>query len=169
MPLLHLLRRWHDRWTSMSFSLSCLALVTLASAYLVEVVCRYVFSAPTLWASETAQYALCASVALALPDITRNRGHVAITSLVERLTPRHQAVLQRWIHAGAAACLLALTAVFIGVTVDQARQGLETVSALAIPKWWITAVVACGFADAALHLVWLAVGVPGPSAPASPH
>jgi C4-dicarboxylate transporter, DctQ subunit len=147
------LLKLHDRLGRAAFVLACIALVVLLLAYVVEVIARYGFGAPTRWSSDLVQYALCVCMALALPVVTREGGHVAITSLLERVSPANQAIAARAIAAIAAATLIYAGFLCAQVALTQAREGIETVAAFAIPKSWLTALVAYGFIDSALHLV----------------
>ncbi len=145
----------HDVLTRAGFAVGCAALAVIFAAYNVEVVLRYVFNAPTTWSADLVNYALCLSIFLVFPDVTRRSGHVAITSLIERLSAPRLRLVSRWI-AGAGALMCATTAViFAGEGLTQGAQGIETVAAFAIPKWWLTAVIAYGFANSALHLARL--------------
>ncbi len=149
----------HDGLSLLAFRIACLALLVLMGAYLVEVVARYGFSSPTRWSSDLVQYMLCVSMSLALPLVTRDGGHVAITSFIEKLSAPGQAAVARGIQALGAVALGFAAWVFAGVALDQARQGIETVAAFAIPKWWLTALVVMGLGSAALHLLRQAVGL----------
>ena len=73
----------HDRLTTTEFIVACGALTLLLGSYLFEVVLRYGFDAPTRWSSDIVQYMLCLCVAFAMPLVTRDGGHVAITSFLE--------------------------------------------------------------------------------------
>lgn len=148
----------HDRFTRTAFALACFALVVVLGSYLLEVVSRYGFNAPTRWSSDLVQYMLCVSVALALPTVTRDGGHVAITSFLEKLSAAKQAKMTRCIQGFGALTLGVVAVVFALVATDQARQGIETVAAFAIPKWWLTSLVVLGLLGAALHLVRQTVG-----------
>lgn len=148
----------HDRFSLAEFVLACLALVVLLGSYLVEVVSRYGFNVPTRWSSDLVQYMLCVSVALALPLVTRDGGHVAITSFLEKLSSSQQQVATRAIVWLGVVVLGGTTLLFAQVAVDQAKQGIETVAAFAIPKWWLTAVVTLGLLDSTLHLLRQGVG-----------
>ena len=56
--------------------------------------------------------------------------------------------------------MLAVAAVlFVQVALQQARQGVETIAAFAIPKWWLSALVVYGAADSALHLLRQGLGL----------
>lgn len=143
----------HDAITALAFVISGAALVVLLGAYLFEVVARYGFNAPTRWTSDLVQYMLCVCVALGLPQVTREGGHVAITSFLEKLAVTAQARAVRAIQAAGALVLGAVATAFVQVAWLQAAQGIETVAAFAIPKWWLSALVSFGMAVAALHLL----------------
>jgi C4-dicarboxylate transporter, DctQ subunit len=147
------LSKIHDRISDVAFALACIALIILLGAYLVEVISRYGFNAPTRWSSDLVQYMLAASTALALPTVTKDNGHVAITSFLEKLSLPRQVFWSRWIHALGAIVLAVASAVFVSVALDQRTQGIETVAAFTIPKWWLTALVVFGLLSAALHLL----------------
>lgn len=148
----------HDRFTSAEFVAAGVALAVLLGSYLFEVVSRYGFDVPTRWSSDVVQYTLCVCVAMALPTVTRDSGHVAITSFLEKLQSTRQALATRAIVWLGAVTLIGTTLIFVQVALEQARQGVETVAALAIPKWWLTAVVGVGLLDSALHLLRQALG-----------
>ncbi len=148
----------HDRFTFAEFAVACTALAVLLGAYLFEVVSRYGYGAPTRWSSDVVQYMLCVCISLALPLVTRDGGHVAITSFLEKLRSAPQARVTRGIVWLGVVVLGGTTLLFAQVAVDQARQGIETVAAFAIPKWWLTAVVTLGLLDSTLHLLRQGLG-----------
>ena len=63
--------------------LAATGLAMIVCSYIYEVVSRYVFQSPTAWASDFVAYALCASAFLALPHVTKDKAHVAVTILVD--------------------------------------------------------------------------------------
>jgi C4-dicarboxylate transporter, DctQ subunit len=135
------------------FVLACVALVLMLGAYVIEVALRYLFNAPTRWSSDVVSYAMLVSVVFALPAVTRDGGHVAITSLVERLAPARRALAFRalaWVSAAVCAAAVALLGQQAYL---QWQGGIDTVAAIAIPKWWLSAAVALGLAGAAAHFV----------------
>lgn len=139
------------RLTQAMFIVSCVALVVMLLSYLTEVVSRYVFDAPTRWSSDVVSYAMLLSVAFALPAVTRDRGHVAITSLVERMAaPSRENAYRALAWVSGLACFAA-TALLTSQALSQWQGGIDTVAALAIPKWWLSGVAALGFAGAGGH------------------
>jgi TRAP-type C4-dicarboxylate transport system permease small subunit len=145
--------RTHDRISDGAFVLACTALVLMFGSYLWEVVARYGFNSPTQWSSDLVQYLLAATTALSLPLVTRDGGHVAITSFVDKLPASAKPTVTRLLVWIGAFVLAAIAVLFVNASFDQARQGVETIAAFAIPKWWLSALVVYGATDSALHLV----------------
>ena len=148
----------HDGCTSAAFAAAVVALAVLLGSFVFEICARYFFNAPTRWSSDVVQYALCVSAALALPTVTREGGHVALTTFIEKLPAGRRPTAQAAIVWIGVAALAVTTVVFVGIAVEQAGQGIETVAAFPIPKWWLTAVVAFGLFDSGLHLLRQALG-----------
>ncbi|MGD9862982.1 MAG: TRAP transporter small permease [Pseudodonghicola sp.] len=147
------LGRLHDLTSRWLFALAGGALCLAALLYVFEVVMRYGLGAPTTWSGEAVRYALAVLIFFALPDITRRNVHVAIDILPAALPPRAADVLARINAAlGALACGIAGWIV-AGEMLRQIERGLMTNAANPIPRWWITAVIATGFASAALHFL----------------
>jgi TRAP-type C4-dicarboxylate transport system permease small subunit len=147
------LAAWHDASSRWLFALAGGALAAIVALYVFEVVLRYAFTAPTTWSGEAVQYALAVLLFGALPEVTRRGAHVAIDIVPETLPPRTAAALGRINAAlGAGACAVAGWIV-AGEALTQFERGLMTNAANPIPRWWITAVIATGFASAALHFL----------------
>ena len=73
--------------------LACFAGLILAGMSLwttYEVVARYVFLRPTIWAADLTEYGLLWSTFLAAPWVLRRGGHVRVEILVDALAPRWQ-------------------------------------------------------------------------------
>jgi TRAP-type C4-dicarboxylate transport system permease small subunit len=148
----HLLKL-HDMITRGSYQLAALIVLLIGCSYCYEVGARYFFNAPTEWANAVVSYLLCAVIFLALPEQTRRRVHIAITSLVERAAPASRRV---WHMAIAAVSAIACFAVFwisAGETWTQFRDGILTVGVYEIPKWWISIFIAYGLLSSALYFL----------------
>ncbi len=152
-PLLQKLAALHDALTSASFAVAAAVLGGIAFSFCYEVAARYFFAAPTSWANALVAYMLCAAIFLAVPELTRRRAHVAISLLLDRLRAQHAAILSRLILlVGAAACLLA--AWFTGnATLDQFHQGIDTISAYPVPKWWVSIFIPYAMLSSGLYFL----------------
>ena len=64
-----------------------------------DVVARYVFNSPTMWADEMASYLLIAIVFLGLGQNLRTDGHIRIDVVTNLVTPRFRLVLDVFAYA----------------------------------------------------------------------
>jgi C4-dicarboxylate transporter DctQ subunit len=143
----------HDALSSLGFAIAAGCLGVIVCSYCYEVVSRYFFNAPTIWAGPLVSYMLCALVFLAAPDITRKNTHIVINVLQEKMTAKQVAYLQRIITAiSAVACLVGVW--IVGTTlVSQYKQGVETILTWAIPKWPLSALIAYGLLSSGIHFL----------------
>jgi TRAP-type C4-dicarboxylate transport system permease small subunit len=132
----------------------------IAAAFCYEVVARYFLSAPTAWTYDVGCYLLAAVIFLAMPEMTRRGAHIQVGLIFDYLSPRAAQGLRRAIAALAvAACLSA--AWFTGSeTWRQFDQGVWTLSALPIPKWWVSILIPYGMLNSALHFLRRLVSAP---------
>ena len=130
--------------------LSGLSLFGLACITVMEVILRYAGS-PTSWANDFVGYGLAFSLFFAFPEVTRVKGHVAITFLMDNLPNRLS--LARMMN-GVAFLVVAVT-VYVAVQVFfvQLSTGVQTVSATPIPKSWLNAGLIVGLSVAALEFL----------------
>lgn len=131
------------------------ALCVAASAlcYTAEVVARYFLAAPLNFSGDVSSYLLCACIFLALPKVTGDGAHVAITFVAERL-PEHRRL--PYLHAlqlatGLVCLMVAAFTVFVGI--DLYASGALTSQATQIPKWILAVLAVFGFAGAAAQLL----------------
>ena len=132
-----------------------------------DVIARYVFNAPTLWANEIAVYLVQAIVFLPMGLLVIDNSHVRVTLLTDRLSPWMQARLHRF--------SLVMTAVFATVivwlgwayTAHAWKQGQLSPTLLAVPLWIPNALIPLG----GLLLLISALGtlLASPPAPAKSH
>lgn len=132
-----------------------------ALAYVVEIVARYGLASPLNWATDIGSYMLCAAVFLVLPQIARNRGHVAITLLTDSLPPRARERYATFLSVVTAAVLLLVAWLFAGVSLTQLESGVLTPMANQIPRWWLSAIMGIGLLLSGLHFLF-------PQAPDAP-
>jgi TRAP-type C4-dicarboxylate transport system permease small subunit len=147
------LRRLHDRLTAAGFAgaAACVALITVSFWY--EVVARYFFDAPTIWAYAVASYVLCPMIFLAMPAMTRRGAHVAVSYVADGLPERYRRPLaQAVLLAAALVCLLG-TWICAAETWRQYVREIETISAFPVQKWWISVFIPYGLLSSALYFV----------------
>ena len=130
--------------------LSGLSLCGVACITVMEVILRYVGS-PTSWANDFVGYGLAFSLFFAFPEVTRVKGHVAITFLMDNLPNRLSLVrVMNFV-----AFLVVAVTVYVAVQVFfvQLSTGVQTVSATPIPKSWLNAGLIIGLSVAALEFL----------------
>ena len=148
-----MIRTWLDALARTGAVLAAVSVGITAIGYVAEVVARYGFDAPLNWASDIGSYMLCAAVFLALPQISRTRGHVSISILVDILPPRVRRVWTRLLSLVTAVTLLAVTWFMVDIGLAQFAQGTLTPMANQIPRWWLTGVMAAGLLVSAVFFV----------------
>lgn len=134
-----------DQVTKLSCYLSGLALATMLALVINEVFMRYFFNSPTTWSNDVNQWLFALATMLALPEVTRLKGNVAITILLERMPQSKRSILSKALaFASFVACMVA----FYVSGSEMMRQfscGIMTTWINPIPKWWISAVIPFGF------------------------
>ncbi|MBD1548384.1 TRAP transporter small permease [Roseibium aggregatum] len=111
-----------------------------------EVVARYFFSAPTIWAAELSQLALIWGSLLAMAWLLGARRHIAVDALVDLLSPEQR----RFTEAFAMLCIAAFSALVTwkgwDIFFDSFERGRTTGSMLDLPTWVTELAVPAGFA-----------------------
>lgn len=128
-----------------------LAIIVVSTCF--DVVLRYFANRPTEWVSDSVGFFLCAAIFLAIPELARRQGHVAITILSEYLSPGANRLLNAGIAIAAAAACLAATWITGAETLRQFANGIQTVGTFTVPKWWISIFIVAGFALTGLQFL----------------
>ena len=153
MQLISKFLKLHDILTMIAATLAGIGLISIVASYVYEVITRYFFNSPTAWASDYVSYALAASVFLALPKVTQERGHVAVTILVDIL-PRTTAKLVHTIISLIGFFCLALASwISLQENIRQFTKGIETLAIVPIPQWWVSGFITFGLALSALYML----------------
>ena len=151
------LRRVVERCNTALGMVSGLGVLAMGIILSYEVVARYFFNAPTIWAQETATY-LYMWTMLAAASYTLQEGkHVHVDLLIERASPRVRHLL--------AALTGAIGAVFCAVVAIQAyemiaatvRFGKVSATPLRVPLWIPQSALLMGFVLLAFQFAFLAV------------
>jgi TRAP-type C4-dicarboxylate transport system permease small subunit len=148
------LLRAHDAITTIGFEISKLCLVVIVFSFSYEVIARYFFAAPVWWANEVVSYALCVGVFLAMPEVTRKNGHVAVTVIPEMLPQKYRAILLACIQiVGFLACI-SVAWMSLNQNISQyIREALIIAAVRPIPKVYISVWITFGFVSSAIYFL----------------
>jgi len=143
----------HDAATNAAAAFSAIGLLLIVSFYVYEVFTRYVFNSPTAWVSDFVSYGLCAVVFLALPKVTADKGHVAVTVLVDQLPERAKERVQSVICGAGVLCLGFASFISAQENLRQYTKDIETLAIIPIPQWWVSSFITFGLFMSALHML----------------
>lgn len=139
-------------------SLGCAVVAAIAVGittviYVAEVVFRYGLNHPLNWSGDIGSYMLCTSVFMSVPLITRKRGHIAVTVVLDTVPVAARTKIYRMLELVTAAVLLVVVYFVLELCIRQFQQGVLTTMANQIPRWWLTAQMTLGLALAALNFI----------------
>jgi TRAP-type C4-dicarboxylate transport system permease small subunit len=121
--------------------------------YVAEVVARYGLNSPINISGDVGSYMLCVCAFLAAPLISRQRGHIAVTVVLETLPPSVLPKVTRVLEWVTAVVLLVVAYFVLDLCIRQYHQGVLTSMANQIPRWWLTAVMTFGIFFSALNFL----------------
>jgi TRAP-type C4-dicarboxylate transport system permease small subunit len=158
MAMLRSLARIQDGLSRMGFILAACILAFISAAYCYEVISRYFFNAPTIWASPLVSYALCLTIFLALPDLARRGLQISIDLHEAWASPAVIETLLRLTRLAAGMSCLAAA----WITAEQAWSeysfGVWTNTYMPIPKWWLFVFIPYGLVSAGIYFLRQAFG-----------
>ena len=142
-----------DTITNGAAVLAAIGLASIVCSYVYEVITRYVFDSPTAWASDYVSYALCVTIFLALPRVTKDRAHVAVTILVD-IAPKPVANLAYVVISLLGFVGLGFAAwVSLQENIRQYTRGIETLAIVPIPQWWVSSFITFGLGMSACYML----------------
>lgn len=147
--------RWIDRISSVSGIIAAWLIVPLIGAMCYEVIARYVFGAPTIWAYELTYLLTGAGWLLGMAYTLSRGAHIRIDIVYLNLSPRAQA----WIDVVCYVVLLLPFLIWLTSTLDDRaiaawRSGERTGgSAWNPPLWPFRAVFFVSFALLSLQII----------------
>ncbi len=144
---------FHDGLTVAAAVLAAFGLICITVFYVYEVVTRYLFNAPTAWVSDFVSYFLCISVFLALPKVTKDKGHVAVTILVDILPGRIAGYVHSVISLIGFFCLGFAAWISLQENIRQYSKSIDTLAIISIPQWWVSSFITFGLALSALYML----------------
>jgi TRAP-type C4-dicarboxylate transport system permease small subunit len=149
----------HDGVTRASFAGAAASVAVIVLAFWYEVSSRYFLEAPTVWAYAIASYALSPMIFLAMPEMSRRGAHIAIGYLTDVLPQGYRLPLRRAICIATAAVCYVAAWIMAEETLRQYQQGIETISGLPIPKWWVSIFAPYAFLSSGLYFLRQLSGV----------
>lgn len=146
--------KFHDALSWAGFVLGCASLGAIVCIYSFEVVSRYVFGSPTLWASDFVSFLLLISVFAAAPWLTKDGGHVAVTILPDLLPAGRNLMIRGGFAIAAGVCFWAGW-ICLGETTYLHTRGTSTLTTVRIPKWILSAFITYGFLNTGIYFLRL--------------
>lgn len=138
-----------------SFVLAQISLAALAAITLIEIVSRYFFSSPTIWASDAVRYLMACVIIFGLPDVTLNRQHVAIDLFTRKF--RADGLYPRGLSLVCAIVSAITSLIFLDVFIGHLASGALTQGLWKIQRSWLSGALVFGFALSTLTFVMLAL------------
>jgi len=135
-----------DRLSDVCGKLAAAMFFAIGGMITYEVIARYVFTSPTIWAEELSRLAQIWATYLGAAYVLRHRHLIAIDLLTGRLGPRAR--------VAAEGLGLVFIAVFCGVAIlygagivaESIRLGRATATMLSTPQWITECAIPVGFA-----------------------
>ena len=143
----------HDRFTSLGAAIAKAALLLIGFAYCFEVVARYFFNSPTSWANESVSYFLCAMIFLMMPQLAKDKGHVAVTIILDSVSPRKQVYFRVLVALTSFVFCLIAAWFMLDETIRQFEKEIMVMAVNPIPKWWVSMVLPYGLLGAAFYFL----------------
>ena len=158
MMVLRRLASIQDKLSRTGFILAALILAFISVAYCYEVVSRYFFNAPTIWASPLVSYALCLTIFLALPDLARRGLQISIDLHEAWASPALIEALLRLTRLAAGISCLAAAWITARQAWSEYSFGVWTNTYMPIPKWWLFVFIPYGLLSAGIYFLRQACG-----------
>lgn len=136
-----LLVRAITRLNRAAFLLSAALLYAIAPVMLIDVICRYLFNSPTVWASELAVLLFGPVFLLAGPYVLHLKGHVAMDVVRRMLPARVERVVELLNFPVIAAFCIILIWYSYPLALDSFHYRETSFSAWNPQIWWVKAMV----------------------------
>ncbi|MBN2125959.1 MAG: TRAP transporter small permease [Deltaproteobacteria bacterium] len=109
-----------------------------------DVVMRYFFSSPIGGVLQFSEYILLYIPFLAAAYVLKEDGHIKIDIILNRLSPRRQALVNTVTSALGSVVLLVLTYYGAFITLDYYRRGVPTLKYYKIPEFLVVMIIPIG-------------------------
>lgn len=132
------------RFNHLAFNFAALMVFAIVPAMLIDVVMRYVFNAPTVWAMELATLLFGPYFLLAGPYVLHLKGHVAMDLLRKHLSLSGDRLMELVNLPMIVAFCGILLWFSVPAAIDSWNYGETSFSAWNPPIWWTKAAVPLG-------------------------
>jgi len=145
--------RWVNIISEWCGKLSAWLFFIIAAMITYEVVARYVFLAPTIWAEEMSQFFQIWATYLGAAYILKHRKLISIDTLVSRFSLRVQWAFDLFslLFIG----IFCVIAIFYGsqIVIESVEVGRSTSTMMAVPKWMTESAIPVGFTLLLLQVI----------------
>jgi len=126
---------WIRRVNRVLLVVSCILIAAALWLVFANVVLRYLFNSPFIWADQFTTYLLFYMTFLAAPWVLAKRGHVSIEVLRNVLRPRGQKLLDVLAHAITAAYFAAFSYLGVSDLIRVVERNAQFADAVEFPQW----------------------------------
>ena len=136
---------WINQISEFCGKLSAWLFFIIAAMITYEVVARYVFLAPTIWAEEMSQFFQIWATYLAAAYILKHRKLISIDTVVSHFSPKVQWYFD--LFAFSFIAIFSAVAVYYGtlILIESIQVGRSTSTMMAVPKWMTESAIPFGF------------------------
>jgi C4-dicarboxylate transporter, DctQ subunit len=136
--------RTYEGLLSVMAALAMAILPVTAVAVSYEVVMRYAFNRPTVWAVDLAAFALLWITFLTSPWLVRNNGHITIEFFIALLKPTYRLTLRAITFLLAAGISTLLFWESLNATLQAFQRGVLTVGSWEVPRGFVWMIMPLG-------------------------
>ena len=133
-----------DRLTDVSAFAAGLLLSFILLSVCLDVIMRYCLNRPLQWVIELTEYALLYITFLGTAWLLRTEGHITVDVVLNRLSPRRQAILR--VFSSAVGIVICVCLVWFGFEVawDHFQRGVYDPTILEFPKALVIVIIPIG-------------------------
>jgi len=143
--------RFTDRVAQLLATLSAWLFVAIGAMITWEVLARYVFNAPTIWAEEMSRFFQIWATYLAMAALLHQREFIRITLVIDRLGPTARLAAEVFALL-VIACFSIVAAWYgLGIVQESVQVGRATSTMLQVPRWATEVAIPLGFGLLALQ------------------
>ncbi|MFK8080869.1 MAG: TRAP transporter small permease [Granulosicoccus sp.] len=140
------MRKLYNNVVSICASVAAYLFVVAGAMLTYEVVARYFFTKPTIWAAELSQMCLIWGTMLAMAKLLDSGQHIQVDAIVRHLPSRVATALQAIVMLIVAAFASVVCVFGFRIFHDSFERGRTTGSMLNVPIWIVELAVPAGFA-----------------------